>query len=149
MRQELREIAAKSFNVQLSAADHAPDREVPHVTVAALANALEEAFKAGTQHAPGGEDDQQGAEMRGVIARLEDLHAEFDETWTIENESHNQGDGTTHFTHVVTHRTRMGEELRMLIARHATPALAELMTLSHNNLPKLLRLARLGLDRRG
>jgi hypothetical protein len=70
----------------------------------------------------------------------------LDETWRIEKEPHDYPDGTTHFTHVHTTGYVKEEAVTVVIASHVTPDLAEMLVTMRNNLPELLRLARLGLE---
>lgn len=94
------------------------------------------------------------SEMQKLLATLEQLHAkdkeDTDGPWEIEQEPHNYNDGTTVFTHVVhTARDTSGAPMRIMIARHATPVLGELLVTTYNNLPEIIRLARLGMDHEG
>jgi len=87
-----------------------------------------------------------------VTHRLLDRLAELDqssqpeEPWRIEQEPHDYPDGTTHFTHVCTTGYVQGEPVFVSIGKYLTPNLAELLVVMRNNLPELVRLARLGLE---
>jgi hypothetical protein len=87
-------------------------------------------------------------DVHQLIARLRELHKKChpDEPWRIEKEPHNYPDGTTHFNHVRRTVRVNGEPRAVTIASRVTPELAELLVLMRNNLPELIRLARLGLD---
>jgi hypothetical protein len=87
-------------------------------------------------------------DIQQLLARLRELHKKCgpDEPWRIEKEPHNYPDGTTHFNHVRQTAHANGEPLAVTIASHVTPDLAELLVLMRNNLPALIRLARLGSD---
>jgi hypothetical protein len=67
------------------------------------------------------------------------------EPWRIELEPHDYPDGTTHFTHVRTTGYVQGEPVNVSVGSYLTPALAELLVTMRNNLPELIRLARIGL----
>ena len=89
-------------------------------------------------------------DVHQLIARLRELHKKChpDLPWRIEKEPHKFPDGTTHFNHV-RRTAREGEPRAVTIASRVTPELAELLVLMRNNLPELIRLARLGLDVQG
>jgi hypothetical protein len=89
-----------------------------------------------------------GGDVEQLLARLGELHEKCrpDEPWRIEKEPHDHPDGTTHFNHVRQTARVSGEALTVTIANHLTPELAELLVLMRNNLPELIRQARLGLD---
>ena len=88
------------------------------------------------------------AEAEQLLARLGELHEKChpDEPWRIEKEPHDYPDGTTHFTHVRKAARVSGEPLAVTIGSYLTPDLAELLVLMRNNLPEIIRRARLGLD---
>lgn len=89
-----------------------------------------------------------GRDIEQLLTHLGELHEKCrpDEPWRIEKEPHNYPDGTGHFNHV-RHTARVsGEPLTVTIANHLTPELAGLLVLMRNNLPELIRHARLGLD---
>jgi len=90
-------------------------------------------------------------DIQQLLARLRELHKKCypGEPWRIEKEPHNCPDGTTHFNHVRQTAYISGAPLAVAIASHVTPDLAELLVLMRNNLPELIRLARLGLDVQG
>jgi hypothetical protein len=119
------------------------------ISVASFESALRTAYEAGIRHANSAEDDEQGAEMHMMLNRLESLYTNNAEEWRVQEEPHNYPDGTTHFTHVLYTAYDVEENpMTIMIGRYVTPDLAELLVLEHNNLPKLIRLARLGLDNR-
>jgi len=93
-------------------------------------------------------------EVNKLLARLVDLHQKHrrddDEPWRMVREPHDYDDGTTHFTHVeyTAHDTN-GAPVTVMIARFLTPALAELLVLSYNNMPEIVAWARRGVDASG
>ena len=96
--------------------------------------------------------DQHEGHRYSTVARTSSRAAQKcypDEPWRIEKEPHNCPDGTTHFNHVRQTAYISGAPLAVAIASHVTPDLAELLVLMRNNLPELIRLARLGLDVQG
>ena len=82
-----------------------------------------------------------------LLDRLTDLNknAPPQEPWRVEQEPHEYPDGTTHFTHVVTTGYIQDEAVKVAIATHLSPTLAELLVTIRNNLPQLIQLAREGL----
>jgi hypothetical protein len=96
--------------------------------------------------------------MSGKPITLDDAHrlldrlAELDrndgltEPWRIEQIPHDYPDRTTHFTHVRTTGYVQDEPVLVSIGTYLTPATAELLVTLRNNLPELIRLARLGLE---
>ena len=84
-----------------------------------------------------------------LLARLAALHQKCrpDEPWRIEQEPHDDPDGTTHFTHVVCTSSNVGgDPVRVVIGKYLTPELAELLVLMRNNLPDLVRWAEAAAD---
>ena len=89
------------------------------------------------------------AEARIMLAKLAALHERCDkyEPWVVVREPHDHDDGTTHFTHVRTvGRDVSGAPVTIGIGSYLTPDLAELLVTARNNLPELIRLARLGVE---
>jgi hypothetical protein len=86
-------------------------------------------------------------EAHRLLDRLTELDqsAGLRELWCIELEPHDYSDGTTHFTHVRTTGYVQGEPVNVSVGSHLTPALAELLVTMRNNLPELIRLARMRL----
>jgi hypothetical protein len=90
----------------------------------------------------------QDTDVGELLTRLGELHEKChpDEPWRIEKEPHDYPDGTTHFNHVRRTAFLNGEPVTVTIGNYLTPELAELLVLMRNNLPELIRQARLGLD---
>lgn len=88
------------------------------------------------------------AEAHRLLDRLAELNqsCEPEAPWRIEQEPHDYPDGTTHFTHVRTTGYVQGEPVLVSIGNYLAPDLAELLVTMRNNLPELIRLARLGLE---
>jgi hypothetical protein len=82
-----------------------------------------------------------------LLNRLTELDQSegLQDPWRIEHEAHDYPDGTTCFTHVRTTSYVQGEPASVSVGSHLTAELAELLVLTRNNLPELIRLARLGL----
>jgi hypothetical protein len=82
-----------------------------------------------------------------VLNRLTELEQSegLQDPWRIEKEPHEYPDGTTCFTHVRTTSYVQGEPVSASVGSCLTPELAELLVITRNNLPELIRLARLGL----
>ena len=88
------------------------------------------------------------AQAHHLLDRLAELDqsSQPEEPWRIEQEPHDYPDGTTHFTRVRTTGYVKGEPVLVSIGKYLTPNLAELLVTMRNNLPELVRLARLGLE---
>jgi hypothetical protein len=86
-------------------------------------------------------------EFEQLLVRLAELHEsnQPDRPWWIKKQPHDYPDGTTHFNHVLQ-RPGAHSEFNVAIGKYLTPELAEFLVLMRNNLPEILRHARLGLE---
>ena len=73
--------------------------------------------------------------MTELADKIEALAENYRSPWRIETEPHDFPDGTAFFTHVrYLASTGDGAEVKVEVARHVTPELAELLCLLQNNL---------------